>query len=163
MENKNILIVWMPGGQIEDKRVCRDYILESLQTGVLVLPSEVSCEVMELPPLGGVAVREVSPAVSADMPQMEKAEPETVNVSLRGGRGAEEKREIQKRLKAYREAHGLGCWEAVVKASGGTLSGDQLRDMTNGTASLPIADWRRADRALDKLTGSPLEQAAHSK
>ena len=164
MEDKNnILIVWMPNDQIGDERVYRDYVLESPRTGVLVLPSEVSCEVMELPPLGGVAVREVSPAAGAGIPQMEKAEPETVDVYLRGGRGAVEKRAIQKRLQAYREAHGLGCWEAVVKASGGALSADQLRDMHNGTASLPIADWRRANRALDKLTGRPLEPAAHSK
>lgn len=161
--SNSILIVWMPSDQIGDERLYRDYILESLQTGVLVLPSEVSCEVMELPPLGGAEVREVSPAASAGMPQVEKVEPETVDVSLRGGRSTGEKREIQKRLEAYRKARGLGCWAAVVKASGGMLSDDQLRDMHNGTASLPIADWRRADRALDKLEGKPVEQAAQSK
>lgn len=153
MGNKNnILIVWMPSDQIGDERTYRDYILESLRTGVLVLPLEVSCEVMELPPLGEVVVREEPPAASpADRPQIEEADLEMVDVYLRGGRNAGEKRAIQMRLRAYREAHGLGCWEAVSKASGGKLSDDQLRDMHNGTASLPINDWRRAAQALDKL------------
>lgn len=55
------------------------------------------------------------------------------------------------RLIVYRKNHGLGCWAAAARASGGKISDDQFRAMAAGTASLPIAVWRRAGRALDKL------------
>lgn len=71
-------------------------------------------------------------------------------IGLRGPK-ANEKREIMERLKAYRKKNGLGCWAAVVAASGGKLSDDQLRIMHAGTEVLPINDWRLADKALDKL------------
>ena len=50
---KNILLVRVPAQESTAGRALRDYILESLPLGVLVLADDVSCEVMELPDLGG--------------------------------------------------------------------------------------------------------------
>lgn len=55
-EANNVLLVRVPAQEAVDGRELRDYILESLTQGVLVLTEDASCEVMELPPLGGVMV-----------------------------------------------------------------------------------------------------------
>lgn len=105
-------------------------------------------EVMELPSLGGVETGE-DQAPQVQEPPVEAGPAQKKAVFC--GQGASEKRKIMDRLKAYRLVHGLGCWTAVAKASGGKLSEDQLRDMAAGTAALPIGEWRLADKALDKL------------
>ncbi len=146
--SSNILLVRVPDQAAVDGRELRDYILESLAQGVLVLTEDASCEVMELPSLGGVETGEDK------APQVQEPPVETSSAQKKavfGGPGASEKRRIMDRLKAYRLAHGLGCWTAVAKASGGKLSEDQLRDMAAGSVALPIREWRLADKALDKL------------
>lgn len=145
--SSSILIVWTPESQFGDGRAFRDYVLESLQTGVLVLPSEVTCEVLELPSLGGVAVAPAAPLPA----QAAQGEPAPTPPAAPTGRNAAEKRAILARMKAYREKHGLGCWDAVVQASGGKLSADQLRDLYAGACGLSLAQWRLADKALDRL------------
>lgn len=62
----NILLVRAPAEVAMDGRELRDYILDSLPLGVLVLPDDVSCEVMELPPLGdgNVEVTIADPAIT---------------------------------------------------------------------------------------------------
>lgn len=45
----NILLVRVPTLETVNGRELRDYILESLAQGVLVLTEDASCEVMELP------------------------------------------------------------------------------------------------------------------
>ena len=65
-----------------------------------------------------------------------------------------EKRRILQRLKEYRAANGPGCLEEVsqrTRTRGGVLSVMTLRDVLNGDAVLPVQDWRRIGRALDKL------------
>lgn len=52
MSNR-ILLVRVPSQEAVNGRALRDYILESLACGVLVLTEDASCEVMELPQLGG--------------------------------------------------------------------------------------------------------------
>ena len=53
----NILLVRVPAQEAVDGRELRDYILESLARGVLVLTEDASCEGMEFPPLGGVKIQ----------------------------------------------------------------------------------------------------------
>ena len=146
--SNSILLVRVPDQAAVDGRELRDYILESLAQGVLVLTEDASCEVMELPSLGGVETGE-DQAPQVQEPPVEAGPAQKKAVFC--GQGASEKRKIMDRLKAYRLVHGLGCWTAVAKASGGKLSEDQLRDMAAGTAALPIGEWRLADKALDKL------------
>lgn len=52
----NILLIRVPAEASVDGRDLRDYVLESLERGVLVLTDDASCEIMELPQLGGVEV-----------------------------------------------------------------------------------------------------------
>ena len=65
------------------------------------------------------------------------------------GRGCPEKREIHKRLAEYRAAHGLGCYEALAKKTGGKISADQIRDMAAGEGALPLGLWRALGEALE--------------
>lgn len=96
-----------------------------------------------------------------DLPQPDKAEAlEEVIVSdprsdapAPTSSEAEEKRAILQRLKEYRSAHGRGCLDAVAKAtrSRGRINDNTLRMLLTGDTQLPIADWRKIGRALDRL------------
>lgn len=73
----------------------------------------------------------------------------------------EEKRAILQRLKDYRQKHGSGCLEKVVKVcrSRTTINDAVLRDVLIGSAVLRIEDWRKIGRALDKLEGADEQEA----
>lgn len=152
MHSNHILIVWMPGDQIGDERAYRDYVLESIQSGILVLSSNVTCEVMELPPLGGVEV--VSGETPRRVPSQSLAEPVTAppEGEPETAEGME-KRAILQRLTDYRKAGPLGCLDKVAKATRtrGRISDNTLRMLLTGDTVLPIEDWRRIGRALDAL------------
>lgn len=163
MNSNHILIVWMPGDQISDDRAYRDYVLESVRAGVLVLPADAACEVMELSQLGDVEV------VPGDTPSQSPAEPATappvgpsqspaepVTAPPEGEPGTAEgaeKRAILRRLTDYRAAHGLGSLDTIAKATRtrGRINDNTLRMLLTGDAQLPVADWRRIGRALDRL------------
>lgn len=124
-------------------------LLSYIAEGISLLDAvNAIAEVIELPPAG------VEPSEKEQAPQVQEqpveAGPEQKMVGLKGPR-AGEKRVIMEKLKAYRRKYGLGHWPEVVKASGGKLTDDQLRDMCAGTAVFPISEWRLADKALDKL------------
>lgn len=124
-------------------------LLSYIAEGISLLDAvNAIAEVMELP-LAGVEPSEKEQAPQTQEQPVE-AGPEQKMVGLMGPRAAE-KRVIMEKLKAYRRKYGLGHWPEVVKASGGKLTDDQLRDMCAGTAVLPISEWRLADKALDKL------------
>lgn len=143
----NILLVRVPETETNRLRELRDYILQSLEKTVLVLPEDASWELLELPPLGGVAVapEEVVTDAAAPEPDAEMI------VSL-----SEEKRAIAQRLRDYRAAHGPGCL-AVVSAKtahrkDSRISDDVLREICAGGApKMPIQDWRCIGGALDVL------------
>ena len=97
----NILLVRVPTLEAVNGRELRDYILESLAQGVLVLTEDASCEVMALPPLGGVEVSREQPEperptgavglidmTSYTGEDMEEAEPPPVEITA--GRNREE-------------------------------------------------------------------------
>ena len=158
----NILLVRVPAQEAVDGRELRDYILESLAQGVLVLTEDASCEVMALPPLGGVEVSREQPEqerptgavglidmTSYTGEDMEEAEPPPVEITA--GRNREEKQAILERLREYRRTHGLGCWTEVARKAGGTITPELIRDMLLGLESPPIADWRKIAKTLDAL------------
>lgn len=129
-------------------RELRDYILESLARGVLVLTEDASCEVMELPQLGGV---EVKP--EKEVPVSSPPEP---TVPAHASSEAEEKRAIVQRLKDYRAVHGAGCLAAVsaktARRKDRRISDDVLRHIcADGAPKMPIQDWRSIGKALDSL------------
>lgn len=142
----SILLVRVPAEETVVGRELRDYILESLACGVLVLTEDATCEVMELPTLGGV---EVKPAEEVPEPVPEPKTPTE----------AEEKREILQRLKDYRAAHGLGSLDAVSAKTAyfrdKRLTAEELRMILVGDGPpRPMADWRKISRALDALEKS---------
>ncbi len=129
-----ILVVRVPGELAPRLEELRQYVRESVSQGVLVLAEGMQMEVLSLPELGAGAC-----------PKGEE-EPSAAPT----GRGAEEKRAIQERLKAYRRAHGLGCFRVVAQAGEPELTETMLRGMVSGTASYPLSSWRAAGRALDR-------------
>ena len=109
----------------------RGYVVESLRLGVLVAPEGMELEVLSLPEPG-------EEKAGPDEPEG----PSAVPVGL----AAREKRAIQARLKAYRRAHGLGCFATLAE---GGLSEDVLRDLAAGLGRYSLDVWREAGRALD--------------
>lgn len=129
-----ILVVRVPGELAPRLEELRQYVRESVSQGVLVLAEGMQMEVLSLPELG------------ADTSPKGEEEPSAAPT----GRGAEEKRAIQERLKAYRRAHGLGCFRVVAQAGEPEVTETMLRGMVSGTASYPLSSWRAAGRALDR-------------
>lgn len=111
---RDVLIVRAPGEPREDLEAMRDYVEESLRRGVLVLSDGMELEVLSLPEPGEARI-------SPDGPEEPFAVPT--------GRGAEEKRAIQEKLKAYRRARGLGCFRAVAQAGEPEVTETMLRGM----------------------------------
>lgn len=158
----NVLLVRVPAQESVDGRELRDYILESLARGVLVLTEDASCEVMELPPLGGVAVAVTGQELSViERPDLTtKAEGEITNpeLSARDQSEGAEKRAIVQRLKDYRSAHGRGCLDKVSEKTAhrkeSRISADTLRDIAADCApKMGLTEWRKISKALDALEG----------
>lgn len=141
-EQKQIILVSTLWDDLEKLEQLRAQICAGLKEGVVVLPDGAELTVAELPVDAPVLLVPTPPAQEEDR---------DMDVSLHGGRNADEKRAIQLRLQAYREAHGLGCWREASEVSGGAVSPEMLRDMATGQGVYPIADWRRAAAALTRL------------
>ena len=63
---------------------------------------------------------------------------------------SKEKKKILARLQEYRQANGLGCFKALAQKTG-KLSAETLLSVVTGNQVLPIEDWRKIGRALDKM------------
>ncbi len=134
-----ILVVRSPAGSMEDLTKIRDYVVESLGVGVLVLPADMSYKLEQMP-LAGV--------------QIEHSEENDIVPKITA---AEEKRMILKNLKAYRERHGLGSYAALVNEFGGggrIFTVETLRGVADGSLKLPIEDWRAIGTALNKAVAA---------
>ena len=161
----NIFLVRVPIQEAVDGRELRDYILESLARGVLVLTEDASCEVLELPPLGGVEI------TITETPNLtEEAERQITNPELpaTGPSEGDEKRAILQRLKNYRADHGPGCLAVVsartARRKDRRISDDVLRHIcADGAPKLPMEDWRSIGRALDLLEQAEARDASVAK
>lgn len=134
---RDVLIVRAPQLKREGLEELRDYVVESLRRGVLVVPEGMELEVLTLP-------EPEEEKAGADAPEEPSAAPT--------GRGAEEKRAIQEKLRAYRRAHGLGCFRTVAQAGLPEVTETMLRNMATGTVAYPLGDWRAVGRALDRVS-----------
>ena len=135
---KAVLVVKVPKADIETK-VWRDYIIESLAVGVLVFGPGVTWQVEHFPHFGGVRVEQL---------------PERKGTAPPAGRSAgssAEKSAILERLRVYRQAHGLGCLDALAARCGGSITADVLRDVLSGAAVLSLQNWRRIRRGIDLM------------
>ena len=146
--SNNILLIQVPETDVNKLRELRDYILESLSQGVLVLPEDANCEVMELPILGDIKLESEVEAPISSPPEPDTPVPTTSE--------AEEKRAIVQRLKDYRAVHGAGCLAAVsaktARRKDRRISDDVLWHIcADGAPKMPIEDWRSIAKALDAL------------
>lgn len=123
----------------------RDYIVDSLSMGVLVLGQGVTWKLERFPDLGGVQVRR------AEGLRGEKPELPTKRHRSEANEKAE-KDAITTRLREFRKRNGLGCLNVLAQKCGsGGITADVLRDVINGAAVLPMASWRRIGKALDRV------------
>lgn len=156
-ETRNILVVRGSCGlELAALAGLRDYVLESLRLGAVVLDDSATLEVMELPPLLEVEVAVTATSAAEPLRSKEHTAPPPTLTPREA-----EKQAILARLKAYRDEHGLGCWREVAKASGGKMTEDILRDLISGQIKMPISAWRLAGRGLDKLEAGDFNPCSH--
>lgn len=143
------MVVTVPTGCVKTLREIRDYIVESLQVGILVLDERMEYRMEDFPDLGDVMVLGELPPPAALTEGTDTAV--TEETPKYSGRTGGEKREILSRLMSYREHEGLGCLDAVAREAGGKIRAGTLRDLLTGNVSVSIEEWRMIGRALDKL------------
>ena len=83
------------------------------------------------------------------------------NLPKFSGRSGEEKQAILMRMLLYRDKKGLGCWNALCDLAGKPITPDLCRGICLGQASPEISDWRKINKALDKLGFVSAEEAGH--
>lgn len=147
MNTKQVLVVKVKAASnVDELATMRDYVIESVRKGVLVLDHCMAYSTEELPDVGAGA---------------------PVVISLRDDREAlaasakEEKQAILAKLSAYREANGVGCLNEVArKTKDKTVTADFLRLLLVGDVTASIATWRRIGAALRQLDTMPTETEA---
>ena len=143
----DIVVVKCPKALVDELRDVRDFVMESLEKGVLVLGLGYSCSVETLPDRVLVEQQGPEPVVLREKevpqvsiqpkPQCKKAPP------------AQRKREILERLKAYREKNGQGCFASLEDKAG--INANLLRGLLTGETKADMATWEAVDKALNKL------------
>jgi hypothetical protein len=63
---------------------------------------------------------------------------------------SEQKKRIYAQLKAYRKAHGLGCFKNITEATGGKIAIGTLANMYTGT-KVNDETWLQVGEALERL------------
>lgn len=177
----SVFVAFLPDWTLERAAELRDHIAESLPLGCAVLPEDITSQIITVPDLGGVKVwsgLDIDPggyiqrgalAVGEKdgLPYVEAADdgapaaPDVKPAKPTAGKVPEEKRAILARLKAWREANGPGCLDAVAKKAGHGITPEMLRDLCLGAVKLLMDDWRRINKALDKLEEEERKAAGH--
>jgi len=143
----DIVVVKCPKALVDELRDVRDFVMESLDKGVLVLGQGYSYAVETLP--GTVLVKQQGPE---PVVLREKELPQVSIPPMPKGRKAppaQRKREILERLTAYREKHGQGCFASLEDKAG--VNANLMRSLLLGEAKADIATWEAVDKALNKL------------
>ena len=176
----SVFVAFLPNWTLERAAELRDHIAESLPLGCAVLPEEITSQIITVPDLGGVKIwsgldldpggyiqrSELTVSEQDGLTYVEAAPeareaPAADPKPTTSSKIAEEKRMILVRLKAWREAHGPGCLDAVAKKVGRGITPEMLRDLCLGAVKLSIEDWRRVNKALDKLEEAERKAAGH--
>ena len=142
-ERRETIVVTVPAGSIKPDGFgkFRDYVLESLQRGGIVLDDTMRWSVEEMPVIDAVCIRTQTEVEEKTVPS------EVPKVSVR-----EEKQQILQRLLDYRQRNGAGSLGDVArKTNVKSITVDVLRLLVNGDATLSITEWRAIGRALGKL------------
>ena len=143
----DIVVVKCPKALVDELRDVRDFVMESLEKGVLVLGPGYGYSVETLPDRVLVEQLWPEPVVlrEKDLSQM----PEPPKSRGRKASPAQRKREILERIKAYREKNGQGCFASLEDNAG--INADLLRGLLTGETKADMATWEAVDKALDKL------------
>lgn len=177
----SVFVAFLPDWTLERAAELRDHIAESLPLGCAVLPEEITSQIITVPDLGGVRIwsgldldpggyiqrGELAVCAKDGLTYVETAEgaapaaPDRKPAQSTAGKAAEEKRAILSRLKAWREAHGPGCLDAVAKKAGHGITPEMLRDLCLGAVKLLMDDWRRINKAMDKLEEEERKAVGH--
>ena len=153
-ERGEVLVVYTPQDTAIDLTEMRDYVIDSIAHGVLVIPMNYVIKIQPVAPI--VLVNRSDKMETDPIPNDELVFRAHDVVDDNPGKKIltikDEKRLILARLQKYRSDHGLGCLADVSKTAGAGISDTMLRDLTAGRGSqMGISDWRRINAALDKL------------
>lgn len=154
LNERPVLVVRAPNLPEESRTSLRDYVVDSLRLGVMVIWPGFSYSLERFPDLGGVCCHVTEPDGLVTDPAEEPEQllrEHGVFQPVINGHNAQEKMAILARLKAYRKSYGLGCLEEVAKAAGGDFTADLLRRILLGDASLNIPQWRKLRKVLEQL------------
>lgn len=141
LQGDMILVVETTVKSLDELAGIRDYVVQSLGVGVLALSPGMSYR-LEHMPLSGVDGVQIEHQPIPEMPEPKPpASP------------AQEKQAILEKLAAYRKRHGLGAYGTLAQKygrGGKDFAAETLRSLAENSITLPIEDWRRIGRALDK-------------
>ena len=156
-----VLVVRLSAAESEERtRQIRDYVVESLALGVLVVDPGTNLHLEYYPPLGGVTCTVQEETEKAEPEGEEGTEqpdesgadqPDAEHAAAHVGPGARVKNRILARLTSYRKIHGLGCLRQVAELAGKPLTEEILRMTLLGEVKQPLEVWKQIDRALDAL------------
>lgn len=156
-----VLVVRLSAAESEERaRQIRDYVVESLALGVMVVDPGTNLHLEYYPPLGGVTCT-VQEETEKEEPEGEEGterpdksgadQPDAEHAATYVGPGARVKKRILARLTSYRKTHGLGCLRQVAELAGKPLTEEILRMTLLGEVKQPLEVWKQIDRALDAL------------
>lgn len=156
-----VLVVRLSAAESEERaRQIRDYVVESLALGVLVVDPGTNLHLEHYPPLGGVTCT-VQEETEKEEPEGEEGteqpdesgadQPDAEHAAAHVGPGARVKKRILARLTSYRKTHGLGCLRQVAELAGKPLTEEILRMTLLGEVKQPLEVWKQIDRAPDAL------------
>ena len=137
----NVLILTVPSAEGADLVEMRDFVLESLELGVLILGLGVSWKIEQFPELGYVGVQTAQGNQAPPLPEPPGGDPPPGFT----GKGAREKQQVLDALVQYRDRKGLGSLEALARPGGPTTQ--ELRDALL-RRKLPMETWRQIGAAL---------------
>lgn len=154
-ERREVIVVTVQAGSIKPDGFgkFRDYVLESLQRGGIVLDDTMRWSIEEMPVIDMVCIR-----AQTEVEEEKTVPAETPKVPIR-----EEKQQILQRLLDYRQRNGAGSLGDVSrKTNMKSITSDVLRLLVNGDATLSITEWRAIGRALGKLEEIEKEVAVNA-
>lgn len=158
---RQVLVVRIPEKGNDSAREIRDYIIECLKMGVLVVGQGLTYKLETMPDLGGVQVFGGLETAAEHMDSMpataDPAEPGAPQQPKRKRRSeaeiAEEerleKRRIMDRFRNFRKVNGLGCFKPLAQQCG--ISDSELRDLHNGATVADLKILKKIDKGLDKM------------
>lgn len=135
-----------------DVAALRDYCIESILKGVLVLGPGATAELMDVPDVEPtVPVVQIEPMEVGTPPPDPEPEADSEVAAKEDASVAAEKSAIHARLYNYRQANGLGCFAPLARRL--RCKQERIRGLYDCTVHGSVEEWRRVARALDALEG----------